>query len=153
MSIMKIDLSHTTRNETISVREDEPVYEKLIPARGPARIELSVHRTEDDVIVRGTIQVLLTLECSRCLKQFNHTLKTPFDGAYQIDQFNETQEIDLYDDIRQAVILGLPVKPLCRDTCRGMCGQCGMNLNNERCGCQPVTQDTRMEKLKRFKFK
>jgi uncharacterized protein len=70
------------------------------------------------------------LTCGRCLQEFNDTLSRqlkldlPLEGA---------KELDITDNLREEIILSFPLKPLCRADCRGLCPQCGQNLNKGRC--------------------
>jgi len=71
--------------------------------------------------------------CYRCLEDvekdwsLNVSLKIPIE--------RETQIIDLTEDIRQEVFLHFPNKILCKDSCKGICSGCGVNLNNKDCCC------------------
>ena len=59
--------------------------------------------------------------------------------------------IDLDALVFEQVLLQVPMKPLCAETCRGLCEQCGANLNAESCACRPGAVDRRLEALKNFK--
>jgi uncharacterized protein len=56
--------------------------------------------------------------------------------------------LDLIELIREQFVLALPMKPLCTDACRGLCPQCGTNLNKTQCGCAPKWEDPRLAPLK-----
>jgi len=62
-------------------------------------------------------------------------------------------QIDLGELMREQFYLALPMKPLCRDDCRGLCPQCGTNLNAGTCDCSPVWEDPRLAALKAIKGK
>lgn len=72
--------------------------------------------------------------CSRCLKEFNQKIEKDFDVQYPLDK--SQQSIDITKDIREEVILGYPVKFLCKDDCRGLCTKCGQDLNSGNCNCK-----------------
>ena len=55
--------------------------------------------------------------------------------------------------MREQFYLALPMKPLCREDCRGLCPVCGINRNRETCSCQATWVDPRLEALKSFKTK
>ena len=57
-------------------------------------------------------------------------------------------QLDIGDLLREQFQLALPMKPLCSDACRGLCAQCGANLNRTECGCAPVWEDPRLAPLK-----
>jgi uncharacterized protein len=62
-------------------------------------------------------------------------------------------EIDLNELLREQFYLALPMKPLCREECRGLCPQCGTNLNTGSCDCAPEWVDPRLAALKNVKTK
>ncbi len=64
--------------------------------------------------------------------------------------YYDGEELDITEDIRDMVILSLPMKPLCSDTCKGLCPKCGTNLNEEKCNCVLEEIDPRLEKLREF---
>jgi uncharacterized protein len=59
--------------------------------------------------------------------------------------------IDLADDVRQTVVLAVPLKLLCKEECKGLCPRCGADLNKELCICPPEALDARWETLRRFR--
>jgi uncharacterized protein len=64
----------------------------------------------------------------------------------------EGDEIDLVDGIQEQVIMALPFKPLCREGCRGLCPQCGADLNLGDCACsEPPVLEGKFSILKNFK--
>ena len=113
----------------------------------------------------GRVETRLRLACSRCLDRFDVPVKVSVDLMYLPHRINtgdgETEisdedlstafyrdeQIDLGLMIREQVRLSLPMKPLCRDTCRGLCPMCGTNLNSERCSCDTSWRDPRLAAL------
>jgi len=65
--------------------------------------------------------------------------------------FYRNETIDLGDLVREQFYLALPMKPLCAEACKGLCPQCGTNLNRGACECRTGWQDPRFEKLKALK--
>lgn len=61
--------------------------------------------------------------------------------------YYEGDRIDLGEEVRQSIILALPMKPVCREDCLGLCSHCGRNLNKEKCGCKEEEIDERLAKL------
>jgi uncharacterized protein len=122
------------------------------------------------VFIKGNLSVLLNVYCSRCLENAN--LSAAGDFAYTlIPAKNETEkerelnaedlEIGYYDGefvdltplICEQIILQIPIKALCREECKGLCPQCGANLNTASCNCQRGFVNERMAVLKDFKVK
>jgi uncharacterized protein len=62
--------------------------------------------------------------------------------------FYQDEAIDLSELLREQFYLVLPMKPLCRESCKGLCPQCGVNLNVETCACKPEWEDPRLAALK-----
>ncbi len=134
-------------------------------------VEFTVDVRRDGQKVRATGRVRATLECpcSRCLEAFTTTVDAPFDafflpasanaggGERQVADedlgvsFYTNDTIDLGEIIREQFYLALPMKPLCREDCQGLCPVCGINRNRETCSCQPIWVDPRLEPLKRLK--
>lgn len=141
----------------------------------PLKIHLRAIRVQEIVEVEGKIETVVRLSCSRCLKEFEMPLVTPFAVAYTrqlpevIDEFGEEEielsaeesglilfhgdEIDLRDGIQEEVVMALPLRPLCREDCKGLCPQCGADLNEGDCGCKRAAFNTRFAALKDFKVK
>ena len=65
--------------------------------------------------------------------------------------FYDDERIDLAHLIMEQFQLALPMKPLCKDACKGLCPQCGTNLNTGSCDCSPIWEDPRLAALKALK--
>jgi uncharacterized protein len=128
-------------------------------------LRLRLHKDGANYRLVGTIGTLLRLECSRCVELFDvpvtvsvdlmylpHRINTG-DGVTEITDedlataFYRDEQIDLGLMIREQLQLSLSMKPLCRDTCRGLCPICGINLNSEGCSCGTSWQDPRLAPL------
>ena len=104
--------------------------------------------------------------CSRCLEGFRVPVRAPFDLLFlpaASEPASPEQEIedddlgtsyyrdgviDLADVVREQLSLALPMKPLCQEGCRGLCPECGTNLNSGACDCAPRWEDPRLAPLK-----
>jgi uncharacterized protein len=140
-----------------------------VPLEGPLRIHLAISRHGNKVLVRGEVALDVGLECSRCLRSFatalESELETYLEEARSLGSDEEgdlTAEeigieplekgvIDLSEMIAEQIHLSLPVKPLCKEDCRGLCPRCGIDLNEETCSCAGGETDPRWEALKRLK--
>jgi len=60
----------------------------------------------------------------------------------------QVESLEIGERVRQLILLALPLKPLCRPDCRGLCPLCGQDLNEGECGCKREAPDSRWEKLK-----
>jgi uncharacterized protein len=127
--------------------------------------EISLLRTQRGILARAELHTELELTCSRCLSAFCYPLDINFEeeyiqtvnvnsglpletsgepGSFTID---EHHIIDLREAVRQYALLLVPMKPLCREDCAGLCPECGRNLNRGPCGCPVRTVDPRWSKL------
>ena len=137
---------------------------------GPASVGAAVRfdRSGRGVVVSGTFQGTVQLVCSRCLEPFPFTAEEPFrlyfetarpgqpDGESELTDdeldvtYVEEGRIDTDTLLRENVLLSLPVQPLCREDCRGLCQRCGKNLNLGSCNCQESRRDPRLEPLRKL---
>ena len=132
----------------------------------PVSLAFDIRKDNDQFQVTGGIQTTLELPCSRCLEPFSVPVDAKFDLRYQprtvaadggereIEEddfattFYENDQIDLGQLIHEQLYLSLPMKPLCREDCRGLCPQCGTNLNRATCDCKRQWDDPRFAALK-----
>jgi uncharacterized protein len=132
----------------------------------PVQLGLDLYRDKENVRLAGRIQTTLGMPCSRCLEPFTTPVDASFDLRYrprseasveadrevQEDDFStafyDHDEIDLGDLMREQFYLAAPMKPLCTESCRGLCPQCGTNLNRETCACETAWEDPRFAALK-----
>ncbi|NBD14381.1 MULTISPECIES: DUF177 domain-containing protein [Corallococcus] len=77
-------------------------------------------------------------------------------GTFEMDDADEQvfdgKTIDLDPIVREQVLLALPMSAVCREDCQGLCSQCGQNLNDKKCGCEPKVVDPRLSPLKNIKL-
>ncbi len=116
----------------------------------------------------GAVRTVVRLACSRCLREFPYELEVPLDELCVLAQIDEPaayaeqsedtdvvpilneEFIDLSELVRQCLVLGVPDRPLCREDCKGLCPQCGQDLNEKQCNCTKVTMDPRWLPLRRL---
>lgn len=133
------------------------------------QVETTAQMNGDEVLVRGQGEAKLSLCCSRCLEEapqeisFSYDLlfaprakePKPKNGAEILLQpeeldvdFFDGEEIDASDVAREQLVLALPLYPLCKEDCKGLCPTCGKNLNEGACACKPEqTIDPRLAKF------
>jgi uncharacterized protein len=135
----------------------------------PVDIEFDIHKDKDRFRLAGRVRTELELACSRCVEPYRFPIDAEFDQRYlpASEASTETEsevedddletsyysddEIDLNGLMREQFYLALPMKPLCRDDCRGLCPQCGTNLNTGTCDCVEQWEDPRLAALKNLK--
>jgi len=141
----------------------------------PLRGRLRLLRTPRSIFVRGRLTTDVVVDCSRCLVEVDtpltldldteyfpevdistgHPLEVPDDDlAFTIDP---NHELDLREMVRQDILLQIPMHPLCAETCRGLCPECGANLNEGSCEHEghdvdagPAVVDERLAALARL---
>ena len=137
---------------------------------GPVHLQGHLQKDGSSVAFAGDIRTMADLPCSRCLEMYSLPLDLHFDllyttepekiekGESRVDESSITEvhydgtRIDLDALFGEQILLGLPLKPLCREDCRGLCPQCGANLNSEACGCSMERDvDPRFAALKKLK--
>ncbi len=126
----------------------------------PLSIQTIVDRLENIFRIKIRIRTQAKYVCDRCLIEFNRVLDEPYEQIYQIgsgtlDEDDEVEflpensiEIDISKAIRDAFILARPMQLLCSESCKGLCPDCGIDLNKNSCTCTNVKIDPRLEKLK-----
>jgi uncharacterized protein len=77
-------------------------------------------------------------------------------GSFELEDADEEvfdgKTIDLDPIVREQVLLALPMNAVCREDCKGLCAQCGQNLNEKQCGCEPKVIDPRLAPLMNIKL-
>ncbi len=132
----------------------------------PVQLGFDIHKDKDKFRLEGRVDTELELSCGRCLDPYRLRVDAPFDIRYlpasaaSTEPEHEVEDedletsyyrddrIDLNELLREQFYLALPMKPLCRDECRGLCAQCGTNLNTGTCECAPAWEDPRLAVLK-----
>ena len=133
----------------------------------PVELSMDVQKLGDEAFsVSGRVTTRLAVECSRCVEPFEVPVDAAFDLRY-VPQAVNTGEgereigeddlatayyrdglLDVTDLLREQFVLALPMKPLCREACRGLCLRCGTNLNTTQCDCATTWEDPRLAPLK-----
>ena len=112
----------------------------------PVRFKLALQVLGLEFLVQGAVEADVGMDCVRCGEFFSTTLTdSSFLRGYQIEE--STDSIDLAPDIREAIVLSLPNFPRCSATCKGLCPQCGVNLNKESCTCEAPEEENPWEAL------
>ena len=103
---------------------------------GPISCRFFVQRVSGELVVKGRLGMPAELQCGRCGCFFStRVADSSFLRTYDAPEGTET--VDLTPDIREDILLNLPTHPLCSSECRGLCAQCGHNLNEGPCSCKP----------------
>ena len=115
------------------------------PFAHPVRVSGAVRNMADALLLEGTAETTLELQCDRCLKPFSQELTLPVSTllAEELeDEENdeivllENGEADLDEIFTTALVLSMDAKHVCSEDCKGLCPTCGANLNDGPCGCR-----------------
>jgi uncharacterized protein len=168
---MLYDLSRLRTGTDRVARRFEPSefpVEDEFRLAAPVDLDVEVHKDASKVRVVGRLTTRLELACSRCLDPFEIPVDAQFDALFlpaasnmgddeqQVADedlgvsFYKDDTLDLGELMREQFYLALPMKPLCRPDCQGLCPVCGINRNRETCSCQTAWTDPRFDALKRL---
>jgi uncharacterized protein len=159
--------------EAFSVFSDM-VQNRECEFRESLKISVKAFRIRELFEVEGTFQTRLRMSCSRCLNDFDLPLKSNFALTYTnvLPDMKEAsdeeevelrvaeigllyfrgEEIDLRNGIQEQVVMAFPLRTLCAETCKGLCPQCGANLNRGDCGCRHASTTNKFAALKKLKL-
>src|SRR5262245_58086459 len=131
----------------------------------PVHLVMDVHKDRDAYRVTGRVATRLRLDCGRCLEPFEIPVDSAFELRYVPEAANtgdaerevaeddlttayyRNETLDLGELMHEQFVLALPMKPLCSDACKGLCPECGTNLNKGACECKPSWTDPRLAAL------
>ena len=140
--------------------EDFKEYEALVPPKTLGLIfeeaafvsplsctVLLLRQGGNSICVTADITSVLSVECRRCAKSFEIDVTTALNLFFSFGdeppeedeadaRYYDGETLDISDDARRALILEIPMWPLCSETCEGLCPQCGTQLNAEACSCE-----------------
>ena len=156
-------LGHFSRTFTPEeVAQDGDAYRIV----APVDLDFEIHKDKEKFRLVGRVRTELELTCSRCVEPFRMPVDASFDLRFlpatempteeereleeeDVDiSYYRDDQIDLNELLREQFYLALPMKPLCAEACKGLCPQCGTNLNTGTCGCAAVWEDPRLAPLK-----
>jgi uncharacterized protein len=136
---------------------------------GPVVLGAALRKDARKVRLVGRVGARLECDCSRCLEPFEVPVDAEFDVMFLPAEahvggpgeevreddlgvsFYKDDTIDLGALMREQFYLALPMKPLCREDCQGLCPVCGVNRNRETCSCRSEWVDPRMEALRNLR--
>jgi len=165
---MEINVSQQLKSAIGTLREydvDSQLDLLGIGVKNTVKGRVSLTRTNRGILVQGKVHTCIPAECSRCLNSFDCPLTIDIEEEYfpiidvnsgsalevpdEPDSFriDEHHILDLSEAIRQNALLAIPMKPLCREDCPGLCPECGKDLTKTRCNCKTNKIDPRWSKL------
>ncbi len=151
--------------EELDIRSEEYAIEDEV------RVVCRITRSGELVRVQGEAFARFSAQCARCLDEFEIDVRGTFlfvakrmplgvPVPHEEESSDEEKELvylehdavsfDISDHVRDAVILALPMKILCREDCKGLCVVCGSNQNESECGCDRKCGDERWRNLEKL---
>jgi uncharacterized protein len=123
----------------------------------PVRADLSLDRSGEQVTVRGDVRGTARLECVRCLRAFDlrvdvtvlvHADRAGTSRRAEQEElerddymrFHDGRQLDVGEDVREALLLEIPINPRCREDCQGLCPRCGGDRNEGACDCATTSR-------------
>ncbi|MFN2188144.1 MAG: YceD family protein [Candidatus Promineifilaceae bacterium] len=150
--MLEADLG-TSREMEIDYPEVQIEDVNLMPLKGAFQII----RSSKGLYVSGELFSSVEAECSRCLEPVQLPISIQLDDLFYYPaaeapegEFGVGEDgfIDLNPLVRQISLLDIPIQPICRPDCQGLCQECGSNLNFTDCGCVEDDVDPRLESLR-----
>ncbi|WP_168735551.1 YceD family protein [Cohnella fermenti] len=162
-----------SRRAQITLKESVDVTEAYRDVRdvkplGPLTAELTAAYSGGLIDVSGTLDCKLQFQCSRCLDPIEEAWRVPFHAIFKVvskerldkDRLDEEdsededilsikdEPLELLPYIEEELMLSMPLAPICKDDCKGLCPECGQNRNAKECGCDREKTDLRFDALK-----
>lgn len=162
---MNIDVSEVlkrkvTRKNISLVVSGSEVFSanEEIKVNNPISVEGVISLVGDILHFDVDVKCDLILQCSRCVESFTHTVDIKVHEEFTNNEGNEddniifidSDSIDITTIIENNILLALPIKRLCNESCKGLCQGCGTNLNISACNCDNKDVDPRLAHLKDF---
>lgn len=160
---MVIDVSELFSNKNtrkkihLDLEKEKFFYEnEFIKFSKPVKLDLILKPNGDEINLTGNIETELLLTCSRCLETFSHSIHIELNEILSKTLKSDDEDIifinndrlDLDEVVENNIISMLPIKKLCNEDCKGLCHNCGIDLNQSTCKCALDDVDPRLAKLK-----
>ena len=100
---------------------------------GGIKVKAHIEKEKDILTVNATIESKVTVNCSKCLEEFEIPFKK--ENVF-VHELKGEYLVELNDDLRDIIVLDYPIRTLCRPDCKGLCLKCGKNLNQCECDCK-----------------
>ena len=166
---MLIDLTDILKSEDKVVQTEVPFEPEAfvseagrfpIVSKTPVALVIQ-NKGNQDLLITGKVTLAIDIPCGRCLKDvrtdfklsFERELDMKLDASKWIEDLDEHNYINGYNlDVDRLVdgelILSWPMKVLCSEACKGICSNCGTDLNRKTCDCDTADLDPRMAKIR-----
>lgn len=152
--------------EDVNPADVELIDEEGMAFPRPVHVIIKLTREGNSFYVHGMVATTVILPCARCLGDAPTLVDGEFDAIFHwkqthspfikiSDEGDEHQfggaHLDLSPLVREAVIMAVPIAPLCKPDCPGLCPRCGADLNKEKCTCEDSNIDPRWSELEKLR--
>lgn len=160
---MKVQISDIVsgkdRSKNIDYTFEIPVFDfegDTIKSVGSCEVIGVISSDSDILILNAKIKANLEMTCSRCLDTFIYPIDIDIEERFTTNRDSKDDEtivvmddvLDITEIVENSIISTLPIKRVCKNDCKGLCQECGCNLNHDSCSCQKENVDIRFEALK-----
>lgn len=130
----------------------------------PVEVAVRLEKTAREIYIQSRISADAGFQCDRCLVPFQRNISCQYSLVYVFDEqdagkfppeevrviHRDTPVIDLAGDVREMIVLSVPLKLLCKEECRGLCSTCGTDLNSGTCDCREETANRPWQGLEKL---
>lgn len=160
ISIQNLKQGISKYSETIESGFLDKDYQQFYPFS--FKVDVFLDKIAKDFRVKVEIKSTAKFTCDRCLTDFEKNVNLKQEQIYKTDAVTEildedivnlpldATEIDLSDLLNEMVVVNHPIKVLCMDDCKGLCVNCGSNLNENKCQCADIQVDPRWDELRKL---
>jgi len=152
-------ISGKDRNKKIDYKFQIPQFDfegDKIRSAGFCEVVGIISSNSDILIFNAEIKVDLEMICSRCLDTFIYPIDIDIEERFTTNSKSEDDEaivvfddvLDITEIVETSIISTLPIKRVCKEDCKGLCQECGCNLNSNTCSCNKEDVDIRFESLR-----
>ena len=152
-------ISGKDRNKKIDYNFQIPQFDfegDKIKSSGSCEVVGIISSDSDILILNAEIKVDLEMICSRCLDTFIYPIDIDIEERFTTNSKSEDDEavividdvLDITEIVETTIISTLPIKRICKEDCKGLCQECGCNLNSNTCSCDKEDVDIRFESLR-----
>lgn len=161
-----LDLRRLAREDSVDVTgewaADDPLWDESgLSFAAPVRVDLVARETgSGEVVATGTVSTVLDRTCRRCLKKAEEEFELDVTLIWSDDVElrgedgeiralpDDTDDVDVGPAVREELLLAVPAYTECDPDCKGLCPQCGTNLNEHSCDCSTDERDPRWDALR-----
>jgi len=148
--ILKKDVHLILEPGTLLVEDEDVLFSE------PVKLDITISSIGEILNLDGKLSAELVFTCSRCLESFTYHVDLEIHEKFSNKLNDNDEDIILFDSesinitniIENNIVMALPMKKLCNEECKGLCPNCGTNLNIHSCNCNNSDIDIRLAELK-----